>query len=123
MSHILAILPNGLLPLEHYLSNSHLRCRGTDLSKSKEGRSLCWALGFDLGKLDNLPKVFPGEEATGARAKAESLVLGSGTPALLDLVDQHDALAYLSSFVEPHWGFKGWPGLVLSAVRHANGEE
>lgn len=123
VSHIMAILPNGLVPLEHYLSRAYLRCHDQDLSRSEEGRSLFWAIGFDLGKLGNMPRVLPCEGARNARAEAGALVLGAGTPGLEDLVDQHDALAYLSSFVEPLWGFKGWPGLVLSAVRQANGEE
>lgn len=123
MSHLLAILPNGLGPLEYFLSKTYFACEGPDLSLSEEGRSLLWAIGFDHGKLANVQRILPCEEAHAARAEAGSLVLGAGAAGLEDLLDQHDALAYLSSFVEPQWGFKGWPGLVLCAVRQANGEE
>jgi hypothetical protein len=123
VAHILAILPNGLGPLEHFLSKTYVDCRDQDLSLSEKGRSLLWAIGFDHDKLADVPQALPSEQAHIARAEAEALLLGSGISGLGDLLDQHDALAYLSSFVEPLWGFKGWPGLVLSAVRHANGED
>jgi hypothetical protein len=123
VSHILAILPDGLGPLEHFLSKTYLACNGQDLPSSEEGRSLLWAIGFDYGKLADVPPALPCEPAHAARAEAASLILGTSISDLGDLLDQHDALAYLSSFVEPLWGFKGWPGLVLSAVRRASGEE
>lgn len=127
---ILPILPKPYLSVDIFIAQrlSKANFDETSLSEknfkiSDEMAKAFWATSFDVERIQRYSnqEFIPNPEKTWEIREEAIKKIKKLKPEkeFWNLLDLHDSLVLLNTYAEPRWGFKGWPGVLFSALRQS----